>query len=76
MPAGVRIVTRPKLALSADPSGELAAAALQATEAAGIPPGQADVLVVAIDAGLADDDLARGLEILAGQHTPPPAPSS
>lgn len=65
---GVRIVTRPKLALSMDPSAEVAAAALQATEAGDIPAGQADILVVAVPAGVADDKLAAALEAAATEH--------
>lgn len=56
---GARIVPRTRLALSRDPSGELAAAAIQAMQDDAIPGGQADFIIVAVPAGAADDAMAE-----------------
>lgn len=61
MASGVRTVTKEKLALSKAPAAELASAALEASADAGLEPGAAAFVIVAVPAhDIADaEDTAR-----------------
>lgn len=64
-------VTAATLNLSKAPLAELAAGALRAQKAAGIEPGKADYIVVAVPGGRAGTVLADGLEFIAQAHVEP-----
>lgn len=67
-PSGIRFITRGQLRNSRVPSVEVTAAALQASQAAGIPDGEADYIVIAVRAGTARgevDTLERRLNAVS-----------
>lgn len=51
MPRATARVDVERLLVSKAPAAELAAAAIRATEAAGLEPGTADLIIVAVDRG-------------------------
>ncbi len=72
---GVRVVPEGRLRLAASPTNELAAAALLAQDAAGIPPSDgADFVILAVPPGAAGDRLARHVQAAAeawvAEHRP------
>lgn len=58
-PTAARFITAARLHVSPSPTSLLAATALQATEAAGLPAGKADLIVIAVPAQTAGDAIDR-----------------
>jgi len=71
---GARVVPEGRLKLSRSPSADIAAAAMQAQEAAGLTT--ADFIVVAVKPGTATDAMARELERVATKAPPVKAPAA